>query len=154
MTSVQARTGPPPVIVGVDGSPNSLAALRRAIVQAAERGTSLEMIYAVPSGADPAAICSGYTMLEAAARCVAAAGLCVHHAKRIVACGDPPEILVKRGVGAQLLVIGGWFHAEEGSLLGGDVVPYCLDHATCPVDICADQRTPERPAEYPCDRRG
>ena len=154
MTAVQARTGRPPVVAGVDGSPNSLAALRRAIVQASERGTGLEMIYVVPGDAGPAAVSSGYAMLEAAARCVAAAGLCVHDAKRVVASGDPAEVLVKRSVGAQLLVIGGWLHAEHASLLGGDVVPYCLGYATCPVDICADQRPPARLAEYPLDSEG
>jgi nucleotide-binding universal stress UspA family protein len=132
------------VVVGVDGSPNSLAALRRAAVQAAKRGTGLEMVHVISRDDDPAAEDAGYAMLDMAARCVAAAGLCVHHATRTVAFGDPAEILVKRSVDAELLAIGGRFHSEHGNVLGGDVVPYCLSRATCPVDICADQRAPER----------
>jgi hypothetical protein len=63
-----------------------------------------------------------------------------------VECGDPAEILVKRSVGAGLLVIGGRCHPAHGKPLGGDVVPYCLGRVACPLDICADQRVPARPA--------
>ncbi len=146
MTAMQVSTRPPgPAVVGVDGSSNSMAALRRAVLQASERGADLEMIYVIPGDAVPAAVSAGYAMLDAAARCVAAAGLCVHNAKRTVACGDPAEILVKRSVGAQLLIIGGWDHSGHGNLLGGDVVPYCLGRAACPVTVCADQHESARP---------
>ena len=43
---------------------------------------------------------------------------------------------------AEVLVIGGRIHSEHGNLLGGDVVPYCLAHAACPVIICANQHVP------------
>lgn len=131
------------VVVGVDGSPNSMEALRHALRRAAERGAAVEMIYVIPADAELASVAAGYSMLDAAARCVAASGLCVHNAERTVVCGDPAEVLVKRSVGAQLLVIGGRFRSEHsGNLLGGDVVPYVLGRATCPVRICADQRIP------------
>lgn len=143
MTAMQIRTRlPRPVVVGVDGSPNSMAALRRAIIEASERGADLEIIYVVPCDTDPEAASASYAMLGAAARCVAAAGLCVHHAKRTVACGDPAEVLVKYSVGAQLLIIGGRDHSGHGDLLGGDVVSYCLGRADCPVHVCADQPEP------------
>jgi nucleotide-binding universal stress UspA family protein len=146
MTAMQASTRPPgPVVVGVDGSPNSMAALRCGVLRAAERGADLEMIYVIGCDADPAAVSAGYAMLDAAARCVAAAGLCVHNAKPAVACGDPAEVLVKRSVGAQMLIIGGWDHTGHVNLLGGDVVPYCLGRAACPVYVCADQGEPARP---------
>ena len=146
MTAMQASTRPPgPVVVGVDGSPNSMAALRRAVLKAAERGADVEMIYVIGCDADPAAVSAGYAMLDAAARCVAAAGLCVHNAKQTVACGDPAEILVKHSVRAQLLIIGGCDHSGQGNLLGGDVVPYCLGRSACPVIVCADQHEFARP---------
>jgi nucleotide-binding universal stress UspA family protein len=139
---------PGQVIVGVDGSPNAMAALRRGLERAADRGAGVEMIYVIPPDAELAAVTAGYAMLDAAARCVAACGFCVHNAKRTVVCGDPAEVLVKRSVGAQMLVLGGRFHSKySGNLLGGDVVPYVLEHATCPVDICAAQRTPESAAQ-------
>ena len=62
-----------------------------------------------------------------------------------VECGDPAEILVQRSAGAELLVIGTRCHSRHGHLLGGDVVPYCLGRAACPVDICAGRLTPNRP---------
>jgi nucleotide-binding universal stress UspA family protein len=150
MTSPREYAGrPAPVVVGVDGSPNSMAALRRAIVQASARGAALEMIYVIPCEAGLAAVAKGYALLEAAARCMAAAGLCVHDAKHTVACGDPAEVLVKHSVGAQLLVIGGRFRSETGgNLLGGDVVPFVFGHAACPVDICADQHPPRSAAQH------
>ena len=139
---------PGQIVVGVDGSANSMAALRRALERAAERGAGVEMIYVIPVDAELAAVAAGYAMLGAAARCVAASGLCVHNAKQTVVCGDPAEVLVERSAGAQMLVIGGRFHSGYGgSLLGDDVVRYVLEHATCPVDICADQRTPEGAAQ-------
>jgi nucleotide-binding universal stress UspA family protein len=139
----QAAGQPGQVVVGVDGSPNSMEALRHALKRAADRGTGVEMIYVIPADAELAAVTAGYAMLDAAARCVAASGLCVHNTKQTVVCGDPGEVLVKRSVGAQLLLIGGRFHSGYGgNLLGGDVVPYVLGHAACPVDICADQRVP------------
>ena len=141
MTATQASTDrPQQVIVGVDGSPNSLAALRRAIVLAAERGTGLEMIYVIPPEIDLSAVGRGYEMLDAATKCAAATGLYVPDARQLVACGDPAQVLVQRSTGAQVLVIGARFNSAEGNLLGGDVVPYCLSHAACPVDVCADQR--------------
>jgi nucleotide-binding universal stress UspA family protein len=153
MALPQHSAGPPgQVVVGVDGSPNSMEALRHALRRAAERGTGVEMIYVIPADAGPAAVVAGYTMLGAAGRCVAAAGLCVHNMRQTVVCGDPAEVLVKRSVGAQMLVVGGRFHSENsGNLLGGDVLPYVLGHAVCPVDICANQRIPEAASQPPSE---
>lgn len=144
MALPQHGTGQPgQVVVGVDGSPNSMEALRHALKRSAERGCAVEMIYVIPADAELAAVATGYAMLDAAGHCVAASGLCVHTAERTVVCGDPAEVLVKRSVGAQLLCIGGRFHSERsGDLPGDDVVPYVLEHAACTVDICADQGIP------------
>jgi hypothetical protein len=59
----------------------------------------------------------------------------------------PAETLVKRSVNAERLVIGGRIHSEHGNVLGGDVVPYCLSHAECPIIVCADQHVPQRQPE-------
>jgi nucleotide-binding universal stress UspA family protein len=127
------------IVVGVDGTPNSLAALRRAVYQARERGACLDIVYVIPAGSNEAAEASGYEMLDISVRQVAPQGL-GGPAHRIVARGEPAEILVRCSAGADLLVIGARIHSEYGNLLGGDVVPYCLSRASCPVDICADQR--------------
>jgi nucleotide-binding universal stress UspA family protein len=132
------------VVVGVDGSPNSLAALRRAAGQACQRGAGIEIVYVIPAGSEPAAASAGYAMLAMAERCVAPEGFHVP-SRRTVDLGDPAEVLAHRSAGAELLVIGGRFHSGHGNLLGGDVVPYCLNHSSCQVDICADQ--PAQPDE-------
>ncbi len=127
------------VVVGVDGSPSSLAALRRAAYQARNRGASLDIVFVIPAAANAAAEASGYEMLDLTVRNAAPHGLDAP-ADRIVARGEPAEALVRLSAAAELLVIGARMHSEYGNLLGGDVVPYCLGHASCPVDICADQR--------------
>ena len=43
-----------PVIAAVDGSPNSVAALRRAVSQARRRHAELDIVYVLPSGTMPA----------------------------------------------------------------------------------------------------
>jgi nucleotide-binding universal stress UspA family protein len=132
------------VVAGVDGTPNSLAALRRAVYQARHREAGLEIVYVIPAGANEAAEASGYEMLDIALRHVAPEGP-GQPAGRIVARGEPGEVLARLSAGAGLLVIGARIHSEYGNLLGGDVVPYCLARASCPVDICADQRASAAP---------
>jgi nucleotide-binding universal stress UspA family protein len=133
------------VVTGVDGTPNSLAALQRAARIARERGAELDAVYVLPPGSDPAQADAGYLMLHMAARCAATDGVVL---RPVVAAGDPAEVLIKRSMHAELLVIGGRCHSEHGNLLGGDVVPYCLSHAGCPVDVCADHRALARPDSW------
>lgn len=145
MAGSQAREAPRgPVVAGVDGSPNSLAALRRAVYQARWRGAWVELVYVLPSGADMDAEAAAYVMLQMAVRCENPGGLDVPY-RYTVAFGDPAESLVKHSTHADVLTIGGHGHSGPGSPLGGDVVPYCLTHAVCPVDVCADQEIPAQP---------
>jgi nucleotide-binding universal stress UspA family protein len=129
------------VVVGVDGSPNSLAALRRAGHEARERGAGLLLVHVVPAHAHHSAVTRGYRMLEMAVRYEFPDGLAVPLAS-VVDCGDPAHRLVKRCAHAELLVVGGRIHSEHGNLLGGDVVPYCMRQAPCPLVVCADHRVP------------
>ena len=55
------------VVVGVAGTPNSLAALCRAAYQARNRGASLNVVYVIPAGANATAEASGCEMLGIAA---------------------------------------------------------------------------------------
>jgi nucleotide-binding universal stress UspA family protein len=131
------------VVVGVDGSPNSLAALRRAVHHARQRGAGIELVRVIPEDSDTEAASAGHAMLGMAVRCEIPGGLGVP-ARFTVDWGDPAEILVERSADAELLVIGARSHSGHRNLLGGDVVPYCVSRSTCPVDICADQRAPAR----------
>jgi nucleotide-binding universal stress UspA family protein len=135
------------VVAGVDGSPNSAAALRRAIMEARRRGAELDIVYVLVSGpddaaggiADPAAVQHGHQVLAKMTSEVCGDGLDVPARQRVEP-GVPAKVLVAASEGAQLLVIGARAHSESGNLFGGDTVPYCLNHAPCRVDVCADYR--------------
>jgi nucleotide-binding universal stress UspA family protein len=129
------------VVVGVDGSPNSLAALYRAAREARQRAAGMLLVHVVPAHAHHDAVTRGYRMLNMAVRCEFPDGLDVPFTC-VVDYGDPAKALIKQCLHAEVLVIGGRIHSEHGNLLGGDVVPYCMSHATCPVIVCADQHVP------------
>lgn len=131
------------LVVGVDGSPNSLAALRRAVRQADAQGLGLDIVYVIPVGSSAQAEASGYEMLDELVRAAAPQGLGVP-AERLVAQGEPARTLVALSDGAERLIIGARLNSEYGNLLGGDVVPYCLAHTGCPVDVCADHGAGQR----------
>jgi nucleotide-binding universal stress UspA family protein len=134
------------VVAGIDGSPNSLLALRRAVYAARLCGACVELVRALRPDATPAAQIEGVGALAMAVRCEFPEGPGVPF-RFTVECGDPGEILVKRSAGADLLVIGGPCHSAHGKFPGRDVVPYCLGRVRCPVDICAGQRAPVLPAD-------
>jgi nucleotide-binding universal stress UspA family protein len=133
------------VVAGVDGSPNSLLALRRAVFAARLCHACVELVLVLPSDATPATQMAGLRTLGMALRCEFPAGPGVP-VRYTVECGDPAEILVKRSAGAELLVIGGPCHPAHGTFFSRDVAPYCLSHVAWPLDICASQRAPVLPA--------
>ena len=134
------------VVAGVDGSPNSLLALRRAVSAARLCQACVELVRVLPSDATPATQMAGLGALGMAVRCEFPEGTGVP-VRYTAECGDPAEILVKRSVGAQMLVLGGPCHPAHGKSRGRDVVPYCLGRVACPVDICAGQLAPVQPAD-------
>lgn len=122
------------VVVGVDGSPNSLAALRRAIAQAHLRNAELHVIRVIPEDADePTAAAAQAALRDLIARF----GPDVPVRLRVER-GEPAAVLLVVSAGAELLVIGARAHSAHGNLFGGDTVPRCLDYAQCHVDVCAD----------------
>ena len=134
------------VVAGVDGSPNSLLALRRAVLAARLYGACVELVRVLPSDATPATRMAGLGTLAMAVRCEFPAGPGVP-VRYTVECGDPAEILVKRSAGAELLILGGPCHPAHGKFLSRDVVPFCLGRVACPLDICSGQRAPVLPAD-------
>lgn len=134
--------GPPPrVVVGVDGSESSRAALRWAARRARLTGGVLEAVvawdypalYVVPESLDE---------FEDGARTVLART--VEEAlgprpevevRRIHRRGGAPQVLVEASRGAELLVVGSrGLGAVTGTLLGS-VSRYCVRHAACPVVV-------------------
>lgn len=137
------------IVAGVDGSANSAAALRRAVMEARRRGAELDVVYVVVNGTDaaaaddgaagPAAVRDGHEVLANALSAACHGGPDVPVRQRVES-GVPAKVLVRASEGAELLVIGARAHSESGNLLGGHTVPYCLDHAPSPVDVCADHQ--------------
>ncbi len=132
-TSAQRR-----VVVGVDHSPSSAAALSWAAEQAALRHAVL-----VPAMVRPAAGDAGPEMAQlegseraALLRAVRAAGAPSDLAiEPEVIVGQPAEGLLQLAADADLLVVGSRGRGGFGSLLLGSTSTQCAQHARCPVAV-------------------
>lgn len=131
------------VVVGVDGSPNSMAALRRAAREASERHARLDVVRVMEPGDGPArrpfnAIREWLRLRRLVARLIPRSR---HLTTRLrVLHGEPGPVLAGAAERAELLVVGARAHSEHGNPLGGDTVPVVRERARCEVVICADQR--------------
>lgn len=129
------------IVVGVDGSPSSVAALRWAIGQADQTGAEVEVVTAwrFPAGygLDPNA---GDPEEAAAKKLFTALGTVTDQGRDVMICprivaGHAPDVLVQAARDAELLVVGS---RERGGLAGallGSVSRFCAQHARCPVVI-------------------
>ncbi|MFA1542686.1 universal stress protein [Actinomadura monticuli] len=132
------------VVAGVDGSPNSMAALRRAAREALERHARLDVVRVVEADGEP-----GPRLLRTAREWLRLRRLTADAIPRTqhlntrlrVVRGAPGQALAQAAEHAELLVIGARLHSEHGNPLGGDTVPTVREHARCPVVICADHTT-------------
>jgi len=143
------------IVVGVDGSEGSKAALRWALEEARLRRTPLELVYAWPIpqvalgyGFGPA-LDQEYidSLRDAAARLLdevlaevssAAEGVEV---SRSAIEGSAAAVLVEKAEGAELLVVGSRGLGGFSELLLGSVGHQCVQHAPCPVVIVRHPRT-------------
>jgi len=133
---------PQRIVVGIDISPASMAALEWAAHQAELTGATLEVLMTwewptsygwslpVPSGYDPE---------QDAAKVLdqALAPLRKEHPRITVQSavleGHPAPLLVKASHGADLLVVGSRGHGEFAGMLLGSVSEHCVTNAHCPV---------------------
>jgi nucleotide-binding universal stress UspA family protein len=133
------------IVVGVDGSPSSIGALRRGARIAAALELPLEAVAAwhypdlyggymgetfIP---DPKMIADGArSMLDDTITAVFGdsppAGF-----RSVVHEGRTAEILIAASAGAEMLVVGSRGHGGFAGLLLGSVSEACAAHATCPV---------------------
>lgn len=134
---MHAVTGPRRIVAGVDGSPNSIAALHRAVAEACRRPAGLDVVLVLPGTPDPAAYAAALESLTQLLAREYPRGLGVP-VRRVVEHGDPARALVRQASGADLLVVGARANSGAGNPLGGDVVPVCLDWASCPMVVCAN----------------
>ncbi|HEY8478390.1 MAG TPA: universal stress protein [Spirillospora sp.] len=129
------------VVVGVDGSPNSMVALRRAAREALDRRARLDVVHVLaPGEARAPRALRGLGEWLRLRRLVARA---IPRSQRLttrlrVLRGEPGRALVEAAANAELLVIGARVNSEHGNPLGGDTVPVVRKHARCWTVICAD----------------
>ncbi len=138
---------PPRIVVGVDGSASSRAALRWAVNQARLTGGTVDAVIAwqIPTSM------TGYgwmapvvpeisfediakQTLEGAVSDVVGSGD-VPRVRNLVVYGVAAQVLLEAAADADLLVVGRRGHGEFAEALLGSVSQHCVHHARCPVVI-------------------
>jgi nucleotide-binding universal stress UspA family protein len=132
------------IVVGSDGSDNSVAALRWAIAEAKVHGASVEVVYSwdFPPVMDPLGVsllpsademnASAHQLLAEVLRKVELSGVSVTpHVLR----GAPASTLIAAAKNADLLVIGRRGHGGFMGLLLGSVAQQVVHHAPCAITV-------------------
>jgi nucleotide-binding universal stress UspA family protein len=133
------------VVVGVDGSAGSVAALRWAGGYAAAAGARLRAVLTwrypaaverAPVGKAPPSVSEEVRaqMNEHLATAIAEAAPAVDVEPEI-GYGHPAEVLVRESDEADLLVVGNRGHSAFTGMLVGSVSMHCVTHARCPVVV-------------------
>ena len=141
------------IVVGVDGSGSSKAALRWAIRQAKLTGSSVVAVtswrYPTPYGLTPGT--GGAFDFETNAKNTLTEALAevsglepAVPVRPLVTEGIAAEVLLHEARGADLLVVGSRGHGGFASALLGSVSMYCVLHAHCPVLVLRDGREGNR----------
>jgi nucleotide-binding universal stress UspA family protein len=135
------------IVVGVDGSDSSKAALRWAIRQAKLTGGSVDAVAAwhYPATYGWAPVSDDVVDLETSAKNILAEAFAEVSAlepevpvRPVVAEGLAAEVLLRTARGADMLVVGSRGHGGFASALLGSVSLYCVLHAHCPVLVLRD----------------
>lgn len=160
---------PAPVVVGIDGSEASMAALRWAAGEAAAHHAPLVAVHVLDPRsrgvASYARVGDGESdepnereETDLVERMAADSG--VTSVRRVFEVGVPGQVLVRCAIGARMLVLG---HADHHRRRDGDAFHHgptlgsiaraCVAHATCPVVVIPiPQRRPAREAVQPQPR--
>ena len=136
------------MVVGVDGSESSAAALRWAADYAQATGSTLRAVLAwhyptaaaqPPVGVTPASVESDVERgrAEVIDKAIAAAlgdepSVTI---ERRADYGHPVEVLVDESADADLLVVGSRGHGGFPGMMLGSVSTHCVTHAHCPVTV-------------------
>jgi nucleotide-binding universal stress UspA family protein len=140
------------IVVGVDGSDPSKAALAWAIAQAGLTGAVIDAVIAWEFPANfgyPVPATAGIDFEEIATEViddavgeVASVTGPVKVRPRVVK-GNPAQVLLNESAGADLLVVGSRGHGGFIEALLGSVGQHCVHYATCPVLVIRDSH-PDR----------
>jgi nucleotide-binding universal stress UspA family protein len=143
----QSEPGRQVVVTGVDGSAESIAALRWACRYGSATGAAVRAVRAwhYPSAVGPAPVGVAPEPVReeveqhiredlAAAIAQADPELAGDHVEPHLVYGHPAEVLIDLSKGAGLLVVG---HRGRGftGMLTGSVSIHCVNHAACPVVV-------------------
>jgi nucleotide-binding universal stress UspA family protein len=146
-------TSEPRVVVGVDGSPESVEALRWAGRYAAATGATISAVHAwhypaagpVPAGRPPQAVTDQVkaimqkTLDEALTEAYGTTKPDKVSTK--LAYGHPAMVLVDESASADLLVVGHRGHGAFHGMLLGSVSIHCVTTASCPVVVVRTKAT-------------
>ena len=129
------------VVVGIDGSEPSLAALRQGIRIATALGAKVEAVTSWEFPAGYAEFLTEYSpegdarsILTSAAESVFGATNPDWFSGSIVE-GSPSHVLIEESRGAEMLIVGSRGHGGLAGVLLGSVSANCAQHADCPVLI-------------------
>ena len=133
----------PPVVVGVDGSPQSVAALQWAADYAAAVGAPVKVVisWQYPALYGTVPVVDEMNFEGAATKIVEKMAADIQIASpglevtTLVSAGRPAEILVRESENAALLVVGSQGHGAFAGMLIGSVSLHCVHHAHCPVVV-------------------
>lgn len=135
------------IVVGVDGSPPSVEALRWAVRQAQVTGAALRVVTAwtfpeepTPFGIVPDVPLPPDQLAQVEARLEAMVGDTGARSSGIavtteVMCGHAAAVLVEAARHAELLVVGHRGRRALAEVLLGSVSEHCVRHASCPVVV-------------------
>jgi nucleotide-binding universal stress UspA family protein len=144
------------IVVGVDSSHGSKAALGWALAQARLTGVAVEAVAAwqqpvtyeysygaipFPSPGDDIAATAEKILTETVGEAVGTGGQPVDVRVK-VAHGPAAQILLEAAAGAELLVVGSRGHGAFAGMLLGSVSQHCTHHAPCPVIVVPDDDKP------------
>jgi nucleotide-binding universal stress UspA family protein len=138
------------IVVGVDGSQSSLAALRWAVRQAGLTGAPLEIVSAwewpasylgweAPDPPDHHPADEARRQLEKAVSAVLTPGDAIE-VRRSVIEGHPAPVLEALSKTADLVVVGSHGHGEFAGILLGSVSEHCITHCHCSVAVIRGAR--------------
>lgn len=141
------------IVVGVDGSENSIIALRWAVEEARLHDAELTVVIAwqypytgdigmahIPPINAPALEESARKAIEDHLAEVVPSAADRERIERVFVYDTPSHALIEESKGADLLVVGTRGRGGFRGLLLGSVSQQCLNHATCPVAVipCPD----------------
>lgn len=149
VTTQPSGEGERRIVVGVDGSVPSKAALAWAVKQARLTGATVEAVIAWELPATygyPVPVPDmdyGGLAAEVLADAIAGASSPGEPVKirSTVAEGSAARVLLDASAGAELLVVGSRGHGGFTEALLGSVGQHCVHHATCPVVVIRDSLT-------------